>query len=152
MPSQASVRPRSRRRSPPPDTSGLERFVTDLAIDTGWSPEQVERFTSGVVTTLEERVPRSERREVDNALPSSLRERIQPDDLAPHDREMTHDEFLRRVAARTHETDRDDLEVIVRMVFRALRARLDTAEAHRIEEQLPDELRRLWNPPSFGRR
>jgi uncharacterized protein (DUF2267 family) len=128
------------------------RFLVDVAAETGWSSEEVERFMCSVIATLEERMTRSDRHDLEAQLPSRLCQRLRAKKIGPPHRDMTYDEFLGRVGVRTRKPDPDEVEIVVRLVFRALRARLSTGEAHHVEAQLPDELRRLWNPAPFGRR
>lgn len=127
------------------------RFVDDLARDTGWSRDDAGRYARAVIATLEERLVGGESKDLAAQLPSRLRDRLSDEDLGRPDPEMTADEFLGRVAARL-DVPIDDVDAIVRFVFRTLRAHVTPGLARHVEVQLPDELRRLWNPPSFGRR
>lgn len=120
-----------------------QEFFSDLTAETRWSLDEAERFTSGVMATLAERATKAERED--------LREWLHGEQVARPELDMSADEFFARVASRTGEP-REDVDAVVRMVFRALRLHLGTGEAHRIESRLPDDLRRLWNPPPFGRR
>ncbi len=132
-------------------SSTYARFLDDLASDTGWSRDDADRFARAVVATLEERLVGGEADDLAAQLPSRLRERIRTEDVGRPDPQMTVDEFLGRVSSRA-DAPIDDVEKIVRFVFRAVRAHVTPGQAHHVEVQLPDELRRLWNPPSFGRR
>jgi uncharacterized protein (DUF2267 family) len=126
-------------------------FLSEATADTGWSTVEVARVAPAVIATLEERLTRRERHALETHLPSRLRERLRREEISDRSAKKTADDFVRRVAARVGEV-RDDLDVLVRLVFRALRAHLSAGEAHQIEVQLSDDVRRLWNPPSFGRR
>lgn len=132
-------------------SSTYARFLDDLASDAGWSRDDADRFARAVVATLEERLVGGEADDLAAQLPSRLRERIRTEDVGRPDPQMTVDEFLGRVSSRA-DAPIDDVEKIVRFVFRAVRAHVTPGQAHHVEVQLPDELRRLWNPPSFGRR
>lgn len=132
-------------------SSTYARFLDDLASDAGWSRDDADRFARAVVATLEERLVGGEADDLAAQLPSRLRERIRTEDVGRPDPQMTVDEFLGRVSSRA-DAPIDDVEKIVRFVFRTIRAHVTPGQAHHVEVQLPDELRRLWNPPSFGRR
>lgn len=127
------------------------RFLDDLVADSGWSRDDADRYARAVVATLEERLIAGEAGGLAAQLPSRLRERLRTVDVGPPDRHMTADEFLGRVASRL-DVPLDDVDTIVRFVFRAIRSHVTPGQAHHVEVQLPDELRRLWNRPSFGRR
>jgi uncharacterized protein (DUF2267 family) len=124
------------------------RFLSEVAAETGWSTDTAARFTQGVLVTLEERLPDDATQQLQAELPARLH-RARPRARAlPR---MTYDEFLDRVASRIDEP-LEEVDRIVRLVFRAFRAHLGTLPSHRVEAALSDELRRLWNRPSFGRR
>lgn len=127
------------------------RFIDDLTADTGWSRDDADRYARAVVATLEERLVGGEASDLAAQLPARLRERLDIEDVGRPDPAMTTDEFLGRVAARTDALV-DEVDAIVACVFRTLRAHVTPGQARHVEVQLPDELRRLWNGPSFGRR
>lgn len=127
------------------------RFIDDLTGDTGWSRDEADRFARAVVATLEERLVGGEAQDLSAQLPSRLRERLREEDVGRPDPEMTTDEFLGRVAERL-DIPVDEVEAIVRYVFRTVRSHVTPGQAHHVEVQLPDELRRMWNGPTFGRR
>lgn len=126
-------------------------FLEGLSADTGWSTEEADLYVSAVVGVLEEQLPAREAHGLLAQLPSRIRERVAAEASAEPTPPSSADAFLGRVAARL-DVDPDDVDAIARMVFRALRMHLSTGEAHAVEACLPDDLRRLWNPPAFGRR
>jgi len=131
--------------------STYKRFLDDLCEDAGWSSEEAERRALAVIAALEAILPPREAHGLFAQLPSRLRERVayepEPERIPPSNAEA----FLGRVAT-VLDVDPDDVDAIVRMVFRALRLHMSSGGARAIEACLPDDLRRLWNPPPFGRR
>lgn len=128
-----------------------QRFLDELSADAGWSTEDADRRASAVIGALEAQLPPRVAHGLLAQLPSRLRERLAAEEAAEPIPSSNADAFLGRVAARL-DVDPDDVDAIVRMVFRALRMHLSSGEAHAVEVCLPDDLRRLWNPPAFGRR
>jgi uncharacterized protein (DUF2267 family) len=128
-----------------------QRFLDELIADTGWSTEEADRRATAVIGALAEQLPPREAHGMFAQLPSRLRERASPEPSAEPIPSPSAEAFLGLVAARI-DADPDEVDAIVRMVFRAVRMHLSTGEAHAVEACLPDDLRRLWNPPAFGRR
>lgn len=150
----AATRRAARRRARQHDARAdatYARFLDDLIASTGWSTPDAERYASAVVATLEERLVAGESEDLAAQLPLRLREHVDDEDVGKPDPDMTGDELLGRVAARA-DVPFDEVDAIVRVVFGTLRRHISPGLAHHVEVQLSDDLRRLWNPPSFGRR
>jgi uncharacterized protein (DUF2267 family) len=121
------------------------RFIRNVADAGGYAIANAERYTAGVIATLEERLPIREVRDLEAQLPSRLDDILAFEPLVAMPR-MDGDQFRARVASRLDVTDAE-ADCIARVVFRVLRSRISVGEARRIEARLPEDMRELWRQP-----
>ncbi len=118
------------------------RFVRAIAEQGGYAPGESEAYAIAVVATLEERLPLGEVWGLEAQLPSRLAERLEREPILDLPG-MDSGQLRKRVAIRLGVTE-PEAESIARVVFRVLRARISSGEAHHIEARLSADLKQLW--------
>jgi uncharacterized protein (DUF2267 family) len=107
--------------------------------------ELTERATIAVLSALEQRVFPEESRNLEAQLPSKLREllgRVR----AERQRRFGRNELFRIVGAELGKKP-EEVEPIVRAVFRAVREKISEGEAQDLAAELPRDIAELWLHP-----
>ena len=107
-------------------------------------PELAEAAAISVLSTLERRILPKEARDLEAQLPRKLVEFLPPPDKRPpRPHRFGREEFLQSVAEDLRKPP-EEVEPIVRAVFRAFREQISEGEAEDVASNLPSDLQALW--------
>lgn len=140
---------RSLKRREARRTQTYRTFVRQLAGIGGISEDLAERAASSVLCALEMRLVAGEGQNLADQLPQRLQEMLWRCERHENEKPLRLDRngFLELVAGDLSLANRDAAEPIVRAVFTACRALISEGEAESVMDELPEDLRALWQRP-----
>ncbi len=107
-------------------------------------PELAECAAISVLNALERRILPTEAKDLEAQLPRKLVEFLPPAEKRPaRVRRFGREEFLETVAEDLRKPP-EEVERLVRLVFRAFREQISEGEARDVESNLPSDLQALW--------
>lgn len=123
-------------------------FLKELQGRGGLARDLAERAAVSVMCAIEQRLFGGEADDLEAQLPMRLRELLQrcPRHGGAAPRRFGRDEFLEMIASDLC-VDPEEAEHLARVVFGTVRGRLSEGEADDVADQLPEDLRVLWQRP-----
>ncbi|MDY7230123.1 DUF2267 domain-containing protein [Hyalangium rubrum] len=119
-------------------------FIRHLSQSGGMEPELAECAAISVLSALERRILPKEARDLEAQLPRRLVEFLPPPDKRPaRPHRFGREEFLQTVAEDLRKSP-EEVETLVRAVFRAFQEQISEGEADDVASNLPPDLRSLW--------
>lgn len=119
-------------------------FIRHLSETGGVDPELAECAAISVLSALERRILPKEAKDLEAQLPRRLVEFLPPPDKRPpRPHRFGREEFLRTVGEDLRKSP-EEVEPLVRSVFRAFQELISEGEAEDVASNLPPDLRALW--------